>query len=597
MSRKPRRAAKVPHAVAEEVPPPDLRQLFPEAVELHQAGRLDEAEAIYRTILAIDAEQCDSLHLLGAIAHQKGQPELAVELIGKAIRINDRFPLYYSNLGNALRELGRLDEAAECYRKALEIDPGFAQAHTNLGNVRGDAGRLDEAAFHHRKALELNPNLVEAHYNLGSILKALGRPHESVAALRQALALRPDLVEAHVNLGNALRDTARAGEAIECYRRGIALKPDFAEAYLNLGNALRDQLQPDEAIACFRRATYLRTDYAEPCNNMGVVLREVGRRSEAAEAYHRALELRRDYPEAYSNLGNLLTDFGDVNEAVAAYEKALAITPDYAPAHTNLLLGLQYATAYSSDYLLAAAKRFGERYWRPAATSGFANHRNPGRRLRIGYFSPDFRKHSVAWFLEPLFGAHDRQAVEIFCYAEVKNADAMTMRFHDLADHWRNTVGAPDEAVAEQIRRDGIDILVDLAGHTDNNRLPVLALKPAPIQLTWLGYPGTTGLQTVDYRLVDAITDPEGEADGQASETLFRLPDGFLCYGPPSDAPEPMAAASTDGSITFGSFNNPAKLSPSTLDAWASLLTRLPNSRLLLKGISFSDPTIRALFH
>jgi protein O-GlcNAc transferase len=219
------------------------------------------------------------------------------------------------------------------------------------------------------------------------------------------------------------------------------------------------------------------------------------------------------------------------------------------------------------------------------------------RRLKIGYLSPDFREHSVAYFVEPLLKGHDRQAVEVFCYAEVKRPDAVTGDLRKLADHWLVTVGLSDEELAERIRADGIDILVDLAGHTGNNRLQVFARKPAPVQVTWLGYPNTTGVEAIDYRLVDAVTDPVREADAWASETLVRLEGGFLCYGGLKDAPEPtVPPCLKTGTVSFGSFNNPAKVSAATLDAWATLLSRLPQARLLLKGKPFADAGTRALF-
>src|SRR5262249_25869327 len=219
------------------------------------------------------------------------------------------------------------------------------------------------------------------------------------------------------------------------------------------------------------------------------------------------------------------------------------------------------------------------------------------RLLRIGYVSPDFRQHSVAYFLEPLLRGHDRQQVEVFCYGDVARPDSVTTHLQELADHWLVTVGTSHQALAERIRTDRIDILVDVAGHTAGNRLLVFARKPAPVQVTWLGYPNTTGLKAIDYRLVDAVTDPAGEADAWASESLVRLEGGFLCYGALTDAPAPtLPPCLGTGTITFGSFNNPAKVSAATFDAWAKLLSRLPQARLLLKGTPFADAATRALF-
>ena len=225
----------------------------------------------------------------------------------------------------------------------------------------------------------------------------------------------------------------------------------------------------------------------------------------------------------------------------------------------------------------------------------YANAHEVGRRLRIGYVSGDFCRHSVAYFLQPLLRNHDHEAVEVFCYAEVARPDDKTQRLREFADQWLTTVGMTDDALAKRITEDRIDILIDLAGHTGKNRLRVFARKPAPIQVTWLGYPNTTGLSSIDYRLVDDITDPESVCDTFASETLMRLQGGFLCYDPVADAPQPALPPSlTTGGVTFGSFNNPAKISNATLDVWAALLVRRPDARLLLKGLPFADADTRA---
>jgi predicted O-linked N-acetylglucosamine transferase (SPINDLY family) len=236
--------------------------------------------------------------------------------------------------------------------------------------------------------------------------------------------------------------------------------------------------------------------------------------------------------KAHSNLGNALNDQGKLDEATAAYRQAIGIRPDYAEAHSNLLLSLNYDDKSTADRLFAAHREWDERYGRQVSRpTTYANVREAARRLKIGYVSPDFRAHSVAYFLEPLLKGHDRQAVEVFCYAELKRADTVTAHLQRLADHWLVTVRLSDDELAERIRADGIDILVDLAGHTGNNRLRVFARKPAPVQVTWLGYPNTTGLEAIDYRLVDAVTDPVGKADSCACETSVRLEGGFLCYG------------------------------------------------------------------
>jgi protein O-GlcNAc transferase len=459
------------------------------------------------------------------------------------------------------------------------------------------AGRLAEAEACYRRVLEAQPNHAEAHSNLGVALQQQRKLDEAIAAYRQAIGIKPDYAEAHSNLGVALRDQGKLDEAIAAYRQAIGIKPDYAEAHSNLGNAVRDQGKLDEAIAACRQAIGIKPDYAEAHSNLGVALRNQGKLEEAIAAYRQAIGIKPDYAEAHYNLGNALQQQGKLDEAIAAYRKAIGIKPDYVEAHSNLLFALNYHDKLTANHLFAEHREWGGRYGRQVSRpTAYANDRDAVRRLKIGYVSPDFRKHSVAYFVEPLLKGHDRQAVEVFCYAEVTRPDMVTAHLQGLADHWLVTVGPSDEELAERIRTDGIDILVDLAGHTANNRLLVFARKPAPVQVTWLGYPNTTGLAAIDYRLVDAVTDPAGE-DAWASETLVRLEGGFLCYGGLKDAPEPTAPPCLkSGTVTFGSFNNPAKISAAAFDAWATLLSRLPQARLLLKGKPFADAATRALF-
>jgi predicted O-linked N-acetylglucosamine transferase (SPINDLY family) len=405
-------------------------------------------------------------------------------------------------------------------------------------------------------------------------------------------------LEAHFNLGNALMGQGKLDEAIAAYRRAIRSKPDYAAAYTTLGIALAGQGKFDEAIAAYRRAIGIKPDLAEAYPNLGNVLMDQGKLDEAIAAYRRAIGIKPDLAEAYANLGAALSWQGKLDEAIAAFRQAIGIKPGLSKAFSSLLLALHYDDRSTNEDLFAAHREWDERYGqRVPRFTAYTNDRDPARRLRIGYLSPDFRQHANTYFVEPLLRGHDRQKVEVFCYAEVMRPDLVTTRLQGLADHWVVTVGLSDQRLAERIRTDGIDILVDVPGHMANDRLLVFARKPAPVQVTWLGYPNTTGLKAIDYRLVDAVTDPAGEADAWASETLVRLKGGFLCYSGLRDGPEPTSAPCLrTGTVTFGSFNNPAKLSTATFDAWAKLLSRLPQARLLLKGIPFADAATRALF-
>jgi predicted O-linked N-acetylglucosamine transferase (SPINDLY family) len=600
------------------------------AVSYHQAGRLAEAKNLYGEILSQEPKNVAALQFLGVITCQEGAPRRAAELIGMALALRPDYAEAHNNLGTAMRTLGNLEDAATSYRRALQLQPSYfeahnnlgnalrdlgrpeeavvacqgalalkpnyAEAHNNLGNALQDLGKLEEAVAAYRKALDFKPNYAEAHNNLGNALRDLGRPEEAVTACRNAVALRPNFPEAHYNLANALNDQNKFAEAVAALHKVLELKPDFAEAHYNLGNAFLEQGKLEEATAALKRALVLKSDYAEAHANLGSALRRSNRLEEAVVAHHRALDLKPDYAEAFYNLGNALANQGKLEAATTALQRALMLKPDYAKAHDNLLLNMNYDGRFSQQDIFAESRRWDEAH--AALRNGreriYANDRGPDRKLRIGYLSPDFRTHSVSYFVEPLIAAHDRHSFEVFCYAEVKIPDDKTARYKALADAWRSTVGATDSAVADWIQEDRIDILVDLAGHTAKNRLAVFTMAPAPVQVTWLGYPNTTGLSVMDYRLTDEIADPKGAADTLYSETLVRLPNGFLCLSPMDEAPEVTEAPGlTEGHVTFGSFNNLSKVTPEVVETWARILDRVPGSRLLIKNRSLADEATR----
>jgi predicted O-linked N-acetylglucosamine transferase (SPINDLY family) len=546
--------------------------VFAAAVRHHAAGRLTEAEVHYRRVLTAHPNHADAAFNLGVTLRQLGKVEEAIIAYAQALRIKPDYPDAHFNLGNALMATGKAGEAIIAYAHALRIKPNHASATTNLavayshlGVALMDQRKYDAAAAAFAEALALNPGAAETHYNLGNVRKHQDKLDDAAASYCQALAINPNLAEAQSNLGNTLAELGRFDEAIAAHTRAIALRADSAEMRYNLGNVLKDQ----------------------------------GKLAAAVDAYKQALRLDPDHAGANANLGIALMSQGRLDDAIDAYSKAIALKPDDADTFSNLLFCRNYDGSLTPSQLLAAHCEWDERYGArpPRPGGGHTNDRTPERRLKIGYVSPDFRTHSVAYFLAPLFEAHDHNAIEVFCYADVIRPDAVTAHLRGLADHWLEIVGMPDDALADRIRADGIDILVDLAGHTAHNRLRVFARKPAPVQVTYLGYSNTTGLRTIDYRFVDDITDPPGAADACAAEILLRLPGGFLCYGAPPDTPQPVPPPCLKtGAITFGSFNNPAKVSAATFDVWARLLAQLPNARLLLKGKPFADDTTRAMF-
>jgi predicted O-linked N-acetylglucosamine transferase (SPINDLY family) len=593
MNRKQRRAgaklSSTPIAASSD-------SYFKLGVALRQQGKIDQAVEAYRQSVAINPAYAEAHYNLGNALFGQNKLEEAVTAYRDAIRGKPDHAGAYCNLGIALKGLNKLDEAVAAYLNAVKIRPDHAEAHSNLGNVLQIQGKFDESVAAYRQAIAIKPDNAEALFNLGNALLANGEFELAVPAYRRAAALKPGHAETHYNLGNALKKLGKNADATAAFLAAIDIRPDYTEAYSNLGNALVDVGQLDEAISVYRQAIGISPDAPEVHYNLGNALKDRASLEDAATSYRRAIELRPTYAEAFGNLGIVLMAQGKLDQAVAAYSTAIDIKPDFAEVYSNLLFSLNYREQETQSELFALHRRWNDRFGR-LPNSFFQNECDPARRLRIGYVSPDFREHSVAYYFEPLLSAHNRQTVEIFCYADVLRPDAVTARLQSLAEHWRPAAGLSDDELTNCIEADRIDILVDLAGHTAHNRLQIFARKPAPIQVTWLGYPNTTGLQSIDYRFVDKVTDPPGQADEWSSEKLLRLEGCFLCYGAPADAPKLVAPPCLDsGPVTFGSFNNPAKISLAVCDTWAKLLTCLPDARLLLKGKPFADPATRDLF-
>ncbi len=437
-----------------------------------------------------------------------------------------------------------------------------AEAQISLGATQAGLGQLDNAVTSFRRALEIDPGYPRAHNCLGNALAGLGQLNDAVASFRRALALNPNYAEAHSNLGVVYADIGQLEEAATSFRRALEIKPDCATALNNLGNILTDLKQFSDAEASFRQALAIRPDYAE----------------------------------AHSNLGNTLRDLGQHDEAVASYRQALAVRPDYTVALSNLLFTHSYTSDQSPTELLAEARRFGDIVAKQAHPHAYwSNTPEPGRCLRIGLVSGDLRHHPVGYFLEGVLAALKSNAsglLEIIAYPSYSEADAMTERIKNCCQGWHSAVGLSDEALANRIRDDGIDILIDLAGHTAHNRLPVFAWKPAPVQVSWLGYCATTGLAEIDYYLADAIALPSS-LESQFVESVWRLPESYLCLSRPNvDLPVAVAPALTEGRVTFGSFNNLSKMTDETVRLWARILHAVPRSRLFLKSRHLCDESV-----
>lgn len=568
------------------------------ALELHKAGHLTEAEALYRQIREAQPEHADASHLLGVIAHQQGRHEKAACLIEQAIRANPRVPAYQNNLGEALRAQGKLDQAIAAYRQALALESGFADAYNNLGLACHQQGDLAQAARALEQAVVLSPD-PDTYLHLGNVCRDQGQLDDAIDAYRRALALKPEFALACNNLGMALRKQGNLEEALAVLKRALTLDDRYAEAHYNLGIALEDSGERPDAIAAYRQALTLKPNFTEAHYNLGLALQGEGQLADAITAYEQALASRPDDHEVLNNLGHAMLAQGRLQDAKTAFERALTARPGFADAHSNLLMLLNYRFDVEPADRFAEHLRWGECH---AATLGrnLPPHNidsTPDRRLRIGYVSPDFRSHSVAFFVEPLLKMHDRARFDVFCYANVRRPDAMTERLQGLSDHWRDIVRLEDDEVARLIREDNIDILVDLAGHTAGNRLLVFARKPAPIQIAYLGYPNTRGFDAIDYWFTDALADPPGQSERFYVEEIVRLPNGFNCYQAPPQSPavSPLPALKA-GHISFGSFNNTPKINERVIACWAAILRAVPQARLILKARALADRQTRERF-
>lgn len=564
---------------------------------LEAAGRPDEAVRAFAEAVRLKPDFIEARRRLGCALLATGEMDGAVRAFEEVLKHRPDDVEVNVNLAGVLKRQGRFEEAARCCRRAISARPDVAEAHANLGAALLNLGRLDEAEAACREALRLKPGLAEACCNLGAVLLKRERVEEARACCEQALRLKPELPEAHNNLGNALRAQQSVAEARKCYERAVTLDASYFEGWLNLSAALKELDLHEEALAAGRKAVALRPGSAEAHNHLGNLLRDEGRLEEAAACFREAIRRGPGMPEPHVNLGGVLKDQGRLKEALACCRKAIELDPKSASPFSNFFFYLHYDELCPPEVAFEEHRRWGERHGKLAAgAASHSNERAPERRLRIGYVSPDFRGHSVAYFVEPVVAAHDRGAFEIYCYSNVARPDGVTRRFRGLADRWRDIRGVPDARVAELIREDGIDILVDLAGHTAGSRLLVFARKPAPVQVTWCGYPATTGLAAIHYRITDAIADPPGETDHLYTEQLVRLPGAFLCYGPPEDAPAVSELpARASGGVTFGCFNVLAKVTPRMVAAWSALLAAVPDARLVLKSAPLVDESTREL--
>lgn len=451
------------------------------------------------------------------------------------------------------------------------------------------AGRFDRAEKLYREVLSQSRNEANATHFLGLLLHQTGRSQQALPLMLRAIALSPGNAVYHANLATVYQSIGQFDHALDQARMAIGIKPDLAEAHYSAGLALRDKRQLREASEALRRAVAHRPDYFAAHNTLGLVLLNLAEYEQAAASLRSAIAQAPRQPEPHNNLGLVLLETRRIDDAMVEFEKAVQIDPTYHVAGSNRLLAMNYRADVDRRSLFAAhrdwAAQHAEQHAEPlrAFQLPHDNDRDPDRRLRIGYVSPNLHEHSVATFLEPLLTAHDHEQVEVTCYSNSLRHDAVTARLQRCAERWRSIVAVGDAAADEQIRADGIDILIDLAGHTGGNRLMLFARRPAPVLVSYLGWQNTTGMSAIDYRLTDGVVDPPGLTDGLHSEQIVRLSGPFAVYRPPDDAPQigPLPAA-TNGYLTFGSFAKVEKITDAMLALWAAAMAQAKDSRLLI---------------
>jgi predicted O-linked N-acetylglucosamine transferase (SPINDLY family) len=523
-------------------------------------AKLSKAINYYHQAIALKADYAEAYYNLGIALQEQQQLEPAAQAFQQAIALNSQLPQMHLNLGNIFQELGKHEQAQACYQQALALAPDYTDVHRNLAHLLRRQGDWDEAINLYRQALSLNPIDGKIYLDIGLTLQEQGKQIDALEWLQQAVAFKADptaFAQAHYHLANALEQQNRLESAIQHYQEAIKHDAKMAEAYLGLGNALQKQ----------------------------------GKLTQAKKNLQQAIQLKPNFISAQHTLSINWLLQGQINYAISQLKKVLNIAPYYHPAHSVILMAMNYSADITLNTLLAEHRKYNDQYIKPLANTSQPHHHDHQStpRLKIGYVSPDFRQHSVAFFMTPILAHHDHQHFEIVCYYNQTYQDKITKQLKAHADQWIDCASLSDQALAERIRQDKIDILVDLAGHTADNRLLTFARKPAPIQVTYLGYPTTTGLTTIDYRITDHYIDIQGLNDA-VSETPIKLPNSYFCYNPlPDSPPINNLPALTQPKITFGSFNNYAKITPQVKALWAKILQQIPHAQLLLKNKSLND--------
>jgi predicted O-linked N-acetylglucosamine transferase (SPINDLY family) len=559
------------------------------ALKLHQAGQIIKAARAYQRILDSSPNDPQALHLLGITFIQTAQPAKGAELITRAIALQPNIGTFHLNLASAYQAQKMIDESIAEAEKAIALDPALAGRGYHIAGLAFlEGGQFEDAAYCFEKSIEADPNAAEPHLLLAISVDRLGRYHDGAVAYEKALRLANEMVaqnpsdgRAHALLARIHQQAGRIDESVAAFRTATRLLPDDPTVFYALGQVLQFQGKRDDALTCFQLALRMNPNFADAHIAVGIILDRQYRPYEAITSFKTALALSPHHSYAQGNLAAALTHCGQIDEAIEAGREAIRLNPGSPALYSTLLLTMHYSGKVTPQQLFDEHVEFNRRFGEKLSSSiePHTNDRDPDRMLRIGFLSGDFKQHPVSKFILPVMQNHDRSKFKYLCYSETEITDDVSKQIQASCDGWRRIVSWSDPRLAAQIREDKIDILIDLSGHTGQDRLLTLARKPAPIQMTHFGYPDTTGLTTVDYRITDALSDPPGQTEQWSTEKLARLPRVAYCYRPVEDVPRIEVRKKTDP-IVFGSVNNIAKLSPETLTTWARILKESPDSRL-----------------
>ena len=557
--------------------------------DIHYAQRQFQlAEASYREALALVPDASDLHRKLADVSVELNRPEQAIERYGAALLADPANAMAHGGLGNVLFRLGRHQQAEASYRAATGHTTAIAAHHHGLARSLHALGQTEAAEAAYRHAIEMDPTVAAPMLHYADLLRETRRKEVAIAVYRAALLLEPGNIDSINNLGMALQDDGQLDQALASFQQVLAIAPENPISHNNIAAILNAMGQPEAALASSRRAVKLGPKVSSTHFNLATCLMEAGRLSEALGSFETVVKLEPDNRRAHVNIGSTLVRLGRIDDAISHIRTVLKVHPDWNEQHSNLLFNLTHSPNVKAADLFAEHLRYAEQFEAPLRASWpqHSNVRDPERRLRVGIVSADLYNHAVASFITPMLEhlAHS-PCLEMLAYANSFHDDIVSRHLHSLFSIWRQVEKLTHDELAQLIISDKIDILIDLSGHTGFNRLPTFARKPAPLQLTWIGYPGTSGLQAMDFYITDRHLSPFGALEGQFTEKLLRLPatTPFLPY--PNAPPISPMPAIENGFITFGSFNRAGKLNREVVMRWSKLLRMVPNSRMLLAAM------------